>query len=172
MLWLRLLLLLLDHHIHLYDLRYSNKPLDVMKGHKKAVSYVRFADNSTIVSASTDCTLRSWTLPGPDAQSLLPSATAQPNRVFSGHVNEKNFVGLGVQGDLLACGSENNSVFVYHRDLSKPLASFRFSSTCPLTDSSLESDVQQFVSSLCWKPNTNMLVAANSQGNIRILEIV
>lgn len=162
----------LDHHVHLYDLRNASKPLDVLKGHKKAVSYVKFADSATIVSASTDCTLRSWTLPGQGTPNLLPAATAQLSRVFSGHVNEKNFVGLGVHGDLLACGSENNSVFVYHRDLSKPLASFRFASSCPLTDSSLESDVQQFVSSLCWKPKTNMLVAANSQGNIRILEIV
>lgn len=155
----------------MYDLRYASKPLDLMKGHRKAVSYVRFADDSTIVSASTDCTLRQWSLPGYD-NDRLPSATASLRRTYAGHVNEKNFVGLGVEGDLFACGSENNAVYVYHRDLGKPLASFTFSSTCPLTGNSLESEVQQFVSSLCWKRASNMLVAANSQGNIRILEIV
>lgn len=160
-----------DHNVHLYDLRYASKALDVMKGHKKATSYVRFADNCSLVSASTDCTLRLWKLPGHGAD-RLPSATATLARTFAGHVNEKNFVGLSVQGDLLACGSENNSVYVYHRDLSKPLTSFRFSSTCPITESSLENEVQQFISSLSWKPHSNLLVAANSQGNIRILEIV
>lgn len=160
-----------DHNIHLYDLRYCSKPLDVLRGHKKAVSYVRFSDSSSIVSASTDCTLRLWSLPNHD-ETMLPSTNAKLTRTYSGHVNEKNFVGLGVQGDLYACGSENNSVYVYHRDLSKPIATFRFSSSCPLTDSSIEGEVQQFVSSLCWKKDSNLLIAANSQGSIRILEIV
>ncbi|PJF19675.1 hypothetical protein PSACC_00503 [Paramicrosporidium saccamoebae] len=160
-----------DHNVHLYDLRFAGKPLDILRGHKKAVSYVRFADNASIVSASTDCTLRLWSLPGQD-DTMLPADSSKLTRTFSGHLNEKNFVGLGVQGDLFACGSENNSVYVYHRDLSKPIATFRFSSTCPLTESSIENEVQQFVSSLCWKKDSNLMVAANSQGNIRILEIV
>lgn len=159
-----------DHNVHLYDLRYASKPLDILKGHKKAVSYVRFADASSLVSASTDCTLKLWTLAGQNTD--LPSASATNVRTYSGHLNEKNFVGLSVQGDLIACGSENNSVYVYHRDLSKPLATYRFPSSCPLTDSSLENEVQQFVSSVCWCPDSNILMAANSQGSIRVLEIV
>lgn len=163
-----------DHNVHLYDLRSVSRPLDVFKGHKKAVSYVRFADNSTVVSASTDCTLRQWELPGQEGGGnlLLPTATGRLARTFSGHLNEKNFVGLTVQGELYACGSENNAVYVYHRDLSKPLTTYRFSSACPLTESTLENETQQFVSSLCWKRDSNLLVAANSQGNIRILEVV
>lgn len=160
-----------DHNVHLYDLRYPSKPLDVLRGHKKAVSYVRFSDAGCVVSASTDRTLRQWSLAG-QPSSLLPSATSTLLRTYSGHVNERNFVGLSVQGDLLACGSENNSVYVYHADLSKPIATYKFPSVCPLTESSIENEVQQFASSLCWKRDSNMLVAANSQGNIRILELV
>lgn len=66
-------------------------------GHRKAVSYVRFLAGSEVVSASTDSTLRMW-----DARALAPS------RTFSGHTNEKNFVGLSVDQDFIACGSETN----------------------------------------------------------------
>ena len=31
-------------------------------------------------------------------------------RTFQGHTNERNFVGLAVDGDLIACGSETNQV--------------------------------------------------------------
>jgi hypothetical protein len=35
-----------------------------------------------------------------------------------------------------------------------------------------EDDEKQFVSSVCWKRNSNVLLAANSQGTIKILELV
>ena len=58
---------------------------------------MRFLAGSEVVSASTDSTLRMW-----DARALAPS------RTFSGHTNEKNFVGLSVDQDFIACGSETN----------------------------------------------------------------
>ena len=36
-------------------------------------------------------------------------------RTFKGHTNEKNFVGLTVNNEYIACGSETNEVFVYHK---------------------------------------------------------
>lgn len=36
-------------------------------------------------------------------------------RTFKGHTNEKNFVGLTVNNEFLACGSETNEVFAYHK---------------------------------------------------------
>ena len=36
-------------------------------------------------------------------------------RTFRGHTNEKNFVGLAVNSEYIACGSETNEVFVYHK---------------------------------------------------------
>lgn len=160
-----------DHNIHLYDLRYTNRPLDILKGHKKAVSYVRFMNDGRLLSASTDSTLKLWSLAGQDPTSMMPRAMSSVVHTYNGHVNEKNFVGLSVQGDVFACGSENNSVYAYHRDLSKPMCSFKFPSVCPLTDSSIENETQQFVSSVCWRRDSNQLLVANSQGYIRILSL-
>lgn len=36
-------------------------------------------------------------------------------RTLKGHTNEKNFVGLSVNSDYIACGSETNEVCVYHK---------------------------------------------------------
>jgi len=68
-------------------------------GHRKAVSYVRYLNGRELVSASTDSTLRLW-----DTKACTAS------RVFNGHNNEKNFVGLSVDNDFIACGSETNEV--------------------------------------------------------------
>ena len=68
-------------------------------GHRKAVSYVRYLNSEEVVSASTDSTLRLW-----NTRSL------QQTRRFSGHVNEKNFVGLSVDSEFIACGSETDEV--------------------------------------------------------------
>ena len=41
----------LDHCVHYYDIRNVKEPLKVLKGHKKAVSYVKFTGPSELVSA-------------------------------------------------------------------------------------------------------------------------
>ncbi|GIL60557.1 hypothetical protein Vafri_15102 [Volvox africanus] len=48
----------------------------------------------------------------------------RPSRIFRGHRNEKNFVGLSVRAEdgLLACGSECSRAFAYHTSWSNPLA--------------------------------------------------
>lgn len=71
----------------------------LLAGHRKAVSYVRYLNGRELVSASTDSTLRLW-----DTKACTAS------RVFNGHNNEKNFVGLSVDSDFIACGSETNEV--------------------------------------------------------------
>jgi hypothetical protein len=50
----------------------------------------------------------------------------QPWKVFQGHRNEKNFVGLSVDpcSGLVAVGSETSEVFSYHTSWSSPLARF------------------------------------------------
>ena len=60
---------------------------------------MRYLSAGELVSASTDSTLRMW-----DVQAH------RELRTFSGHMNEKNFVGLSVDGDFTACGSETNEV--------------------------------------------------------------
>ncbi|XP_022720667.1 E3 ubiquitin-protein ligase COP1-like [Durio zibethinus] len=144
-----------DHHIHYYDLRNISQPLYVFGGHKKAVSYVKFLSNNELASASTDSTLRLW-----DVKENLPL------RTFRGHANEKNFVGLTVNSEYIACGSETNEVFVYHKAISKPAAWHRFRSDMANADDDAGS---HFISAVCWKSDSPTMLTANSQGTIKAL---
>jgi len=42
---------IIDHCVHLYDIRQPGKPLNVFRGHKKAVSYVKYANEDEVISA-------------------------------------------------------------------------------------------------------------------------
>jgi E3 ubiquitin-protein ligase RFWD2 len=112
-----------DHHVHYYDLRRIDQPLYIFKGHRKAVSYVKFLDSSTMVTASTDCSLRLWNYASTDSTEVTQCA-----RIYSGHINEKSFVGLSISsdGEYFACGSETNQVHAYHHAIRKPILSHRF----------------------------------------------
>uniref|UniRef100_A0A7I4DBE0 RING-type domain-containing protein n=1 Tax=Physcomitrium patens TaxID=3218 RepID=A0A7I4DBE0_PHYPA len=144
-----------DHHIYYYDLRNPSNPLVVFKGHRKAVSYVKFISSNELASASTDSTLRLW-----DVQ------TDSCARTFRGHTNEKNFVGLTVNNDYIACGSETNEVVVYHKAMSKPCSSHKFGSP---NSEDIEDDGSHFISAVCWKSESPTMLAANSQGIIKVL---
>eukprot|EP00842_Homolaphlyctis_polyrhiza_P002575 jgi/Hompol1/3318/HPOL_006465-RA len=221
-----------DHHLHYYDLRNISVPLHVFKGHRKAVSYVKFVNDNEMVTASTDCSLRLWSLRDSLPSTVLnqgntnasaantgagatPAATTAAAtggggigdrsilngganatgagsvldnksrsssqsiclRTYTGHTNEKNFVGLSVNadGEFIACGSETNEVFTYYSKLSKPIVTHRFGNNIDsITGEELpHPDPSQFVSSLCWKRKTpNVLVAANSQGRVKVLEMI
>ncbi|KAG2496549.1 hypothetical protein HYH03_005372 [Edaphochlamys debaryana] len=58
------------------------------------------------------------------APSAAAAEAAAPARVFRGHRNEKNFVGLSVRAPdgLVACGSECSRAFAYHTSWADPLA--------------------------------------------------
>ncbi|KAK4515267.1 uncharacterized protein ATC70_002877 [Mucor velutinosus] len=142
-----------DHHISCYDLRFPNHPMSQYVGHKKAVSYVKWLSDSDIISASTDSTLKLWDR---ESRKCL--------RSFEGHQNEKNFVGLSTDGDWISCGSECNTVFAYHKNATKPIATYTF-------PSNEGEDESIFVSSVCWKKDTKKLVAANSKGMIKVLSL-
>lgn len=145
-----------DHHIHYFDLRNTSTPLHVFRGHRKAVSYVKFLSTNELASASTDSTLRLW-----DVKENCPV------RTFKGHTNEKNFVGLSVNNEYIACGSETNEVFAYHKAISKPAARHRFGSS-DLDDTDDDSG-SYFISAVCWKSDNPTMLTANSQGTIKVL---
>eukprot|EP00039_Didymoeca_costata_P008246 m.109490 g.109490 ORF g.109490 m.109490 type:complete len:579 (+) comp14003_c2_seq3:719-2455(+) len=147
-----------DHHIHYFDLRNLKREVHVFKGHAKAVSYVRFLSENEMISASTDSTLKLWRT---DAYECT--------RTFTGHTNEKNFVGLTTSDDYIACGSENNSVYCYHKCLPKPIVSCNFSQASKTKDP--RNDETPFVSSVCWKKSANVLLAANSHGTINVMTL-
>ncbi|KAK7839643.1 e3 ubiquitin-protein ligase cop1 [Quercus suber] len=148
-----------DHQIHYYDLRNISHPVHVFSGHRKAVSYVKFLSNNELASASTDSTLRLW-----DVKENLPV------RTFRGHTNEKNFVGLTVNSEYIACGSETNEVFVYHKEISRPVTRHRFGS--PDLDDADDDMASYFISAVCWKSDSPTMLTANSQGTIKVLVLV
>jgi len=150
-----------DHCVHYVDLRQPKEPVRIFKGHRKAVSYVKFINDKELVSASTDSQLKLWT--------TEENASV---RSFKGHTNEKNFVGLSNNEELIACGSENNALYVYYKGLSGPLFDYKFDVVkSALEKERAEEESVEFISAVCWKPNSNVIVAANSQGTIKLLEI-
>lgn len=155
-----------DHRIYYYDLRNPKVPLCTLIGHNKTVSYVKFVDSTNLISASTDNTLKLWDL------SICASRVIDtPLQSFTGHMNVKNFVGLSVSDGYIATGSETNEVFIYHKAFPMPVLSFKFNSTDSLTGHEMD-DTAQFISSVCWRGQSSTLVAANSTGNIKVLEMV
>eukprot|EP00262_Sarcandra_glabra_P012920 TRINITY_DN3440_c0_g1_i1.p1 TRINITY_DN3440_c0_g1~~TRINITY_DN3440_c0_g1_i1.p1 ORF type:complete len:901 (-),score=151.37 TRINITY_DN3440_c0_g1_i1:409-3111(-) len=155
-----------DHKIYCYDLRNTKIPWCTLTGHTKTVSYVKFVDSTTLVSASTDNTLKLWDLSMNTLREL-----DSPLQTFTGHTNVKNFVGLSISDGYIATGSETNEVFVYHKAFPMPVLSFKFNSTDPISGQEVD-DPTQFISSVCWRGQSSTLVAANSTGNIKILEMV
>ncbi|WPT13614.1 E3 ubiquitin-protein ligase COP1 [Picochlorum sp. SENEW3] len=145
-----------DHSVYLYDLRKYDTYIRAFSGHKKAVSYVRWSGLEEIVSASTDSSLRLWNT----------AATSAEERIFRGHRNEKNFVGLGVRDNFFACGSETHEVYVYYKPLSKPITK----AALPV-DTSISSEVKDkpFISAVSWHPSKQELLAATSQGSVFVL---
>lgn len=162
-----------DHAVRVFDLRSPRAPLHVLSGHRKAASYVRWGAGG-LVSASTDSTLRLWPLPkgsgtaaaAGDAPptTAAPPVALRPPRVFKGHVNERNFVGLAAdpRHDLLAAGSETGEIVVWHASMARPVARARVSSGSVIGSGGTESDSapaaaaastpQPFVSAVAWRP--------------------
>lgn len=65
-----------------------------------------------------------------------------------------------------------DQVFVYHKAFPMPALSFNFNNADPLSGHEMD-DAAQFISSVCWRGQSSAtLVAANSTGNIKILEMV
>ena len=83
-------------------------------------------------------------------------------------------MGLATDGDYMTCGSENNGLYIYYKGLSKPLFNFKFDSVRSLLDRDRKEDdtTNEFVSAVCWRQSSPIILAANSQGTIKVLELV
>ncbi|KAK1376338.1 Ubiquitin ligase protein cop1 [Heracleum sosnowskyi] len=151
-----------DFKTYCFDLRNATKPWCVLLGHTDAVSYVRFLDSKTLVTASTDSTLKIWDLSKTSCISTL-----------RGHTNDKGFVGLSVTDDgYIMCGSETNEVFAYHRNFPMPITSYKFRSVDPITGKETGDDDSHFVTSVCSRKKSELMVAGNSAGCIKVLQMV
>jgi E3 ubiquitin-protein ligase RFWD2 len=91
--------------------------------------------------------------------------SSQEERVYRGHINEKNFVGLAVSNDFIACGSENHEVCMYYKPLSKPITRIAL----PYTGAELRE--KPFISAVAWHPGRKELLAATSQGSAFVLSL-
>jgi E3 ubiquitin-protein ligase RFWD2 len=110
-----------------------------------------------------------------------------------GHQNEKNFVGLATDGNHIVCGSENNHLYTYYKNISDPLLRYDFATrqTDPeVSEISLmppeQTSGSDFVSAVCWRKvmverfdlnksdfqNSNIVVSASSQGSTHVLELI
>lgn len=146
-----------DRKAYGYDVRKLADPVMVFDGHAKTVTYVRFLDVGSLVSASTDGCLKLWSV---DDTRLV--------RTYRGHVNSRSFVGLSVwrHGGLLGCGSESNEVFVYDRRWGEPIWLQGFNNE-PVGCGGGGG----FVSSVCWRQtgeDQSTLVAGGSDGGLRV----
>ncbi|XAR71725.1 hypothetical protein NMG60_11018128 [Bertholletia excelsa] len=147
-----------DRRAYAYDVRMMSAPVLVLEGHSKPVTYVRFLDHQTVVTAATDGCLKLWQAGEP-----------RPVRTYRGHSNSRRFVGLSVwrSGGLLGCGSESNQVFVYDKRWGEPIWVHRFGPVAPPEVGSV------FVSGVCWRQvgeDDCTLVAGGSDGVLHVLE--
>lgn len=150
-----------DHAVYTHDTRFMRHPLLTITLHSKAVSYVRFISSQTLISASTDSTLKSFSTRVSTNNNVI-----KPIKTFSGHLNERNFVGMGLNmsAKYIACGSERNEMVVYSRYCSKPWCVRGFTSG--------RMDSGSFVSAVCWNPvKENEVLSANSAGIVNMYEM-
>lgn len=111
---------------------------------------------------------------GSGASSGGAAPRCRPACTYTGHRNQRNFVGLSVapSGHIL-CGSEDNSVYAYYRSLPFPTARYAFAPT-PAPEPAPAPGApphQPFVSAVAWANRSRHCVAANSQGLLHILEL-
>ncbi|RDX61687.1 Protein SPA1-RELATED 3, partial [Mucuna pruriens] len=61
-------------------------------------------------------------------------------------------------------------VFIYHKAFPMPALSFKFYNKESLLGNEVD-DSAQFITSVCWRVQSSTLLAANSIGNVKILEM-
>ncbi|RKP10412.1 WD40-repeat-containing domain protein, partial [Thamnocephalis sphaerospora] len=153
-----------DHNAWYYDLRYPSRELFKCSDHRKAISCVRYVDSNHFVTASTDGTLRMWN----------HKETGQCVRKYEGHINDKNFVGLSVSsdGNWLSCGSEDNHIYTYFTPITRPAIQTPFAAPSIVTGRESHSDDPTlFVSAVAWRRTENVMIAGNSHGVVKMLEL-
>lgn len=171
-----------NHNAFLFDIRRTDYPLAVLTDCQRAVSYTRFMDRDTILCASTDNSIRSWDIRSVTENGKLkevPTMAAETLHhvsKYTGHVNERNFVGLSVHPDgYIATGSEDNTVYCYYRAFPFAISRHQLNSGRDeeetLDREKSRESPRTFVSSVCWSRNSKDLLVGNSEGVLKVLRL-
>jgi hypothetical protein len=118
--------------------------------------------------------------PAPSAGAGWP-VHAQPLKRFSGHRNERNFVGLAVRAEdgLVACGSESSEVFSWHTSWRQPLARWQLPQAAAGGKPHGTGQGGPFASAVAWQPAAAaaqlgwpaLLAAGTSNGDVELLAL-
>ncbi|KAJ6393585.1 hypothetical protein OIU77_022924 [Salix suchowensis] len=136
--------------------------------HEKRAWSVDFSQvhPTKLASGSDDCSVKLWSINEKNSISTIRNIANVCCVQFSSHSSHLlafgTFVGLSVANGYIACGSETNEVYAYHRSLPMPITSHKFGSMDPISGKETDDDNGQFVSSVCWRGQSDMVVAANS----------
>lgn len=68
-------------------------------------------------------------------------------------------------------GSENSKAFFYYKGLSEPVASYTVANYSGPGRDTGAVPTDAFVSSVCWKKDSDYAMVANSQGKVQLLHI-
>ncbi|XP_008234259.1 PREDICTED: WD repeat-containing protein RUP2 [Prunus mume] len=150
-----------DRRAYGYDMRKMVDPVLVFDGHRKTVTYVRFIDGCSVVTAGTDGCLKLW-----------DTEDSREIRTYKGHTNNRSFVGLSVwrNGELIGCGSEDNRVYVYDKRWGEPIWLHGFGAVGEGSSGGCDEELG-FVSSVCWRQvgeEQCTLIAGGSDGDLQV----
>ncbi|KAI6650231.1 E3 ubiquitin-protein ligase RFWD2 [Oopsacas minuta] len=137
--------------IPLYDLRTPSISIGKLKRVNQGVCALSSIVGSEfeVVSASKDSTLTLWDL---RMRRLV--------RGYRGHKNEDKFVGLANNGKFIAVGTEDDSIILYHKEISSPVMCYNY-----------PPGNMGFVRCLSFHEDEKHLIGGNSTGNVKILKI-
>lgn len=163
-----------NHACYVFDTRKTDRCVTMLGGATRAVSYVKWLGggnerngSNMVIGASTDNAIRRWDI------GKAEDGICRPDEVYTGHLNERNFVGLSVDGDgYVATGSEDNAVVVYYHKFPFPVCRWeQHRGEQHGGEQHGGGGSRAFTSSVCWARGGRSLLVGNSEGCLSLLRL-
>ncbi|KAI5699454.1 hypothetical protein M8J75_003195 [Diaphorina citri] len=136
------------------DLRYPLNTLTCFKGHTSSVESVKLVSKYENISSAIGNEVMLWNIHSKGKPLLTYRVDACENNTHA--------VTIATNGDLVAIGSVNNYLKIFHKKLSRHLFSYTFYAPNAAED---------HISALCFHPQRQELVAADNRGIIKIIRL-